>query len=149
MTVLDASAVIAALVDEPARPDVEAVFRAPGAAPKLSAINLGEVIDRLVRVRGLSYEDVLDRLMWLTAGGLEIADVDLEVGCVAGFLRSRHYHRGERDLSLADCYALATASVLEGSLATSDQAIADVATYEEIELLPLPDSTGVRPTVSG
>lgn len=145
MTVFDAFAIIAALVDEPARSDVEALLQAPDTTPRLSAVNLAEIVDHLVRIRGMSFEDVLDRLMWLAAGGLEIADAELEVGCTAGFLRARHYHRRDRDLSMADCYALATASMLDDSLATSDQAVAEVAKYEEIEVVPLPDSNGRRP----
>jgi PIN domain nuclease of toxin-antitoxin system len=145
VTVFDASAIIALLVDEPARAEVEPLLKAPGTEPKLSAVNMGEVVDKLVRVRGMVFDDVLERLIWLAAGGLEIADADLEVGAVAGFLRARHYHRREKDVSIADCYALATASVLEEPLATSDQFVADVARYEEIELVALPDSNGRRP----
>jgi PIN domain nuclease of toxin-antitoxin system len=145
VTVLDANAIIALLLEEPAAEDVESLLEAPDAAPKLSAINLGEVVDRIVRLRRMSFDDVIERLTWLAAGGLEIADADLEIGAVAGFLRARHYRRRNQDISIADCYALATASVLEESLATSDQAVAAVARYEEIELVPLPDSTGRRP----
>jgi PIN domain nuclease of toxin-antitoxin system len=146
VTVLDAYAIIAALVDEPARAEVQPLLEAPDAAPKLSAVNLSEVVDRLVRLRGIPFEEVLDRLILLAAGGLEIADADLEIGAVAGFLRAQHYHRRERALSLADCYALATASVLDEPLATADEALAAACRYEEIELIPLPDSTGRRPS---
>jgi PIN domain nuclease of toxin-antitoxin system len=145
VTVLDASAIIALLLEEPAADDVESLLDASDAAPKLSAVNMGEVIDQLVRVRGMVFDDVIERLMWLAAGGLEIADADLEIAASAGFLRARHYRRRDQDVSIADCYALATASVLEEPLATSDQAVATVARYEEIELVALPDSTGDRP----
>jgi PIN domain nuclease of toxin-antitoxin system len=146
MTVLDSYAIIAVLRDENVAAEVAPLLRDPATAPKLSAVNLAEVVDQMVRVWGHAFEDVLDRLMWLAAGGLEIADADLEVGAVAGFLRARHYDRRERDISNADCYALATASVLAEALATSDQALASVAQYEEIELVSLPDSSGRRPT---
>ena len=65
MTVLDASAIIAALLDEPARDEVEELLRAGATAPRVSAVNLGEIVDQMVRVRGRKFEDVLDRLMWL------------------------------------------------------------------------------------
>lgn len=145
MTVLDAQAIIALLLEEAAADDVEAILDAPNSAPKLSAVNLAETIDRLVRGRSLVYDDVIERLYWLGAGGLEIVDPHVEIAGTAGFLRARHYHRRERDLSLADCFALATASVLEEPIATADPAIAAVARHEEIELVPLPDSTGRRP----
>ena len=145
MTVLDAFAVIAALLDEPAKAEVEDLLRAREPVPRLNAVNLAEVVDRLVRVRGLPFEDVLDRLMWLAAGGLEIVDIDLEAGALAGFLRASHYRRRDNDLSIADCHALATALVLEDSLATSDPALAATALDEGVVVLPLPDSNGVRP----
>lgn len=146
MTVLDANAVIAALRREPAAEQVEALFRAAGAAPKLSAVNLAEVVDRLVRVWRQPFDDVLESVIWLGAGGLEVIDADFEVGALAGFLRARHYHRRDNDVSIADCFALATASVLEEGLATSDEAVARVARDENIELIPLPNSTGRQPS---
>lgn len=146
MTVLDAYAIVALLLEEAAADDVEALLEAPDAAPKMSAVNLAETLDKLVRVRGLDFDAVAERLYWLGAGGLDIVDAHLEIAAGAGLLRARHYHRRERDLSLADCFALATASVLEEPLATSDPAVAAVARYEEIELIPLPDSGGRRPT---
>lgn len=143
MTVLDAYAVIAALMDEPAQPAMEPLLRE--GAPKLSAVNLAEVLDHVVRVRGQSFDDVTERLYWLGAGGLEIVDTRLEIAAGAGYFRARHYHHRDRDLSMADCFALATASVLEEPLATADPVIAAVASYEDIELIPLPDSAGRRP----
>jgi PIN domain nuclease of toxin-antitoxin system len=146
VTVLDATAVIAALLGEPARSEVESLLRQTDPAPKLSSVNLAEVLDKVVRIRGLTFDDVLERLYWLGAGGLETVDGDLEIAGTAGFLRGRHYDPRERAVSLADCFALATASVLEEPLATSDPALCAIARYEEIEIVPLPDSTGRRPT---
>ena len=144
MTVLDAYAVIAYLADEAAADDIEPLLEADS-MPRLSAVNLAEVVDQLVRLRGMSFDDVLDGLLLLAASGLEVADADLEIGSTAGLLRARHYNRRDGDLSLADCYAVATAAVLEHPLATSDPAIAAVCRYEEIELIPLPDTAGRPP----
>jgi len=143
VTVLDAYAIIAALLDEPAKPAVDDLLRE--GAPKLSAINLAEVLDKLVRGHGHDYDDVLERVYWLGAGGLEIVDPDLEIAGTAGFLRQRHYDRRTRAISMADCFALATASILAEPIATADPAMAAVARYEEIEMIALPDSTGRRP----
>ncbi len=145
MTVLDAHAIIAFLLDEPAKPEVEESLLAGDPVQRLNAVNLAEVIDKLVRVRGIDFDDVLDRLMWLAAGGLEIVDVDLEIGAHAGFLRATHYRRGDNALSTADCHALATALALEDSLATSDPALASTARCEGVTVIALPDSKGVRP----
>jgi uncharacterized protein with PIN domain len=146
VTVLDASAIIAALLDEPARDGVEELLRAGATVPRVSAVNLGEIVDQMVRVRGREFEDVLDRLMWLAAAGLEIAEVDLESGALAGFLRSTHYRRRDKDLSMADCHALATALVFDDSLATSDPALAATARYEGVTVIALPDTNGQRPS---
>ncbi len=97
-------------------------------------------------VKGTLFDDVLERLIWLAAGGLEIVDTDFEVGAFAGFLRATHYRRKDNALSTADCHALATALVLEDSLATSDPALAATARYEDVTVIALPDSTGRRPS---
>ena len=146
MTVLDAYAVIAFLVDEPARGEVEALLRARDPVSRLNAVNLGEVIDKMVRVRGRAFDAVIERLTWLAADGLEVVEIDLEIGALAGFLRAGHYHRRDRALSTADCHALATALVFDDSIATSDRALAGSARDEGVIVVPLPDSTGQRPT---
>lgn len=145
MTILDAYAVIALLRDEPARAEVEELLRAQDPGPRMSTANLGESIDRLMRVWGHAFEDVLDRLMWLSADGLEIVDIDLEIGAVGGFLRATYYNRREKDISIADCTALATALVLEDSIATADPGLAATAREEGVDVIALPDSNGVRP----
>lgn len=139
---------MALLFEEPAADEVETLLEAPDDATKLSAVNLSEVLDKAVRGREVLYDDVLERLYWLGAGGLEVVDADLVIAGTAGFLRGRHYDRQDRDVSLADCFMLATASVLEEPLATSDQGVCAIARYEEIEVVPLPDSTGHRPVVT-
>jgi predicted nucleic acid-binding protein len=50
-----------------------------------------------------------------------------------------------RELSLADCFLLATASRLGAAVATSDPAVAATARAESLELVGLPDSAGRRP----
>lgn len=62
----------------------------------------------------------------------------------SGSLRARYYHRGECDLSLADCILLASAGDGE-RIATTDPAVATVARAEGIDVVALPDSSGQRP----
>lgn len=145
MTVLDASALVSFLVSEPGRPEVESLLRVSEPPPAMSAVNLAEVVDVLVRLRHVSFDDLLERLTWLSVGGLEIVAADIEIGATAGFLRARHYHRMQRCVSIADCHALATALVLEHPLATSDPHLAAAARDEDVAVVPLPGSTGRRP----
>jgi PIN domain nuclease of toxin-antitoxin system len=147
MTVLDAQAVVAALTGEPAAPEVEALLRDSVDRPSISAINLAEVLDVLVRHQGWSAGEVEEKLRWLTLGGLEVVSVDEAAGLSAGRLHARHHHRTRSALSLADCAALATALGLGQRLATSDPALLVAAGDEGCRVIALPDARGRRPPV--
>lgn len=143
--VLDAYATIAVIAGEPAAPVVERELRLPEADVCMSAVNLAEVIDQLVRVAGVEQETVDRSLQLLGAAGLAVIPVDERIGQVAGELRAKHYRRGVVDVSLADCVALASALGLGAALATSDPALAAVARRERVRIAGLPDSRGRRP----
>lgn len=115
--------------------------------PQISAINVAEVLDVLVRHRAWPAEEVEEKLRWLTLGGLRVVAVDESFGLGAGRLHAEHYHRLERALSLADCTALATALGLGQRLATSDPALITAAQSEGCAVIALPDSRGHRPAV--
>jgi len=74
-----------------------------------------------------------------------VVDADEVVARLAGRLRSEKYRRTEAPLSLADCFALATASLLDLALATADPALAHAAREEGVEVIGLPDSSGRPP----
>jgi PIN domain nuclease of toxin-antitoxin system len=78
--VLDAYAVIAALVGEPARAEVEPHL----ATACISAANLAEVVDVCVRVHGNAELAVRERIDWLRAGGLEVVALDAGLALAAG-----------------------------------------------------------------
>src|SRR5438309_4552124 len=107
MVVLDAFAVIAALLGEPGAADVEAELRRPGADPRISAVNAAEVVDTMVRVVGVREQAVDASLELLAAGGLVVTPADEKIGRQAGRLRARHYRMRALAVSLADCVALA------------------------------------------
>ena len=107
-------------------------------------MNLGEVLDVLARHRGLGVEAISEKLSWLTAGGLDVVAVDERTGLLAGELHARHCDRATRAVSMADCLALATASLLGERLATSDPPLAEIARAEGCEVIALPDA-GSRP----
>lgn len=144
MTVLDASALIGALANEPARVDVEALLRRRP-PPSISALNLAEVVDWLIRVDGQDDDDVRDGIDWLIVGGLEVEPAWLFEARLAAHLRAKHYHRERRPVSIADCVCLATAMRLKEDLATTDPALAAVAREEGVTVVALPDSRGDRP----
>jgi PIN domain nuclease of toxin-antitoxin system len=135
---------VAALAGEPAGPEVETILRRrPG--PSISAVNLAEVNDILLRVIGRDPDTVHDRLDWLFAGGLAVEPAWVPVCRLAASLRARHYHRTDMPLSLADCFCLATAMTLETDLATTDPDLARLARDVGVAVVALPDSTGHRP----
>src|SRR5438105_1893718 len=96
-------ALVAALTGEPARPDVERLLRDRQDPPRITAVNLAEVVDVLTRIKSFRPGQVLQSLSWLRAGGLDVAVTDDVVGLRAGDLRARHYDRRTAPVSLADC----------------------------------------------
>jgi predicted nucleic acid-binding protein len=137
--------VVAVLTGEPAAPVVEPLLRDTVDRPRISAVNLAEVVDVLVRLQAWPVDGVIEKIDWLQAGGLEVIAADPEIGLQAGKLHARLYDRTRSPLSLADCVALATAQALGQSLATSDRALAAAARGEGVGLIALPDSRGARP----
>jgi PIN domain nuclease of toxin-antitoxin system len=144
MAVLDAYAVIAALVGERARAEVEPLI----GGGMLAAPNAAEVLDVCVRVHGNEEDAVRERLGWLIAGGLDVPSLDTRVALAAGALRARYYRRRQCEVSLGDCCALALAQDRQAALATSDPALASVARLAGVDVIALPDSHGRRPQTS-
>lgn len=144
MSVLDAYALIAFLTGAPAASEVETELRS-GEDARISAVNLFEVIDRLMRVDGRSKADVGRSVEWMVMDGLEVVPFDASLAELGAELRARHYHHQRASLSLADCVALATCMDLGDALATADPALAAVARKEGVSVRALPDSKGRRP----
>jgi PIN domain nuclease of toxin-antitoxin system len=142
VSVLDAHAIVAALLGEPAAGTVAELLRGADGTPLMSAANVAEVVDVLGRLRSVPLEIVEQRLGWLIVGGLEIVPVDHAIGALAGSLRARHYQARARPLSLADCLALATALSRGEALATADGPLLDTAADEGCAVHPMPDSSG-------
>lgn len=138
-TLLDAYALVAFLGGEPCGDEVEALLRADGA---ISAVNLAEVVDRMARVHAINVQDDIDAL---TASGLAVLPVELDIARHAGTLRAIHYHRERLAVSMADCIATATAVAHDLPLATSDGSLATLLTSEGGRVVALPDSRGMRP----
>lgn len=139
--VLDAYAVIAALVGERAAVDVQPLI----AGGIVSAANVAEVVDVCIRVHGNPERIVRERVGWLISGGLEVAPLDSGLAAAAGALRARHYRRRQCEVSLGDCMALALAKHRGARLTTSDPDLAAAARAEQVDVIGLPDSRGTLP----
>lgn len=142
MKLLDAAALIAFLRGEPARDEVEALLRASAAA--ISAVNLAEVTDQLVRRGGLPFDEVQMVLAGLLDDALIVRACTRSHGLRAGLLRARHYHRRTAPLSLGDCVLLASAEDGD-TVVSSDRALLRIASAEGLDTLALLDSSGRRP----
>lgn len=142
MIVLDAYAVIAYLLDEPAATEVTEILRGSTALP---AVNVAEVIDQLVRVWRRDRDEVEVALAMMARAGMEVAVADEAIAVEAGRLRAAHYNKRECSISMADCFAAATALLSGAALATSDPHLASVVRAENGQVHILPDSRGHRP----
>ena len=117
--------------------------------PSISAVNLAEAAERLVRIHGRDESAVRDRIDWLIASGMEVEPAWLRIARSAASIRARHYHRERAPISHADAICIATAVALDTDLATSDRVLADVAVAVGVEVVALPDSTGARARMAG
>lgn len=144
MTLLDAYALVALIANEPAADEVEALLRRGEA--RIVVVNLAEAIDVLHRVHGLPAEAVREPLQpLLLRGVLAVRESSEAEAWLAAELRGQHYDRNSRPLSMADCLLLAAALATEDSVATADRPVAEVARAEGVDLVGLPDSSGIRP----
>jgi ribonuclease VapC len=141
---LDASALLAYLVDEPAAAEVETVLRSERQAT-IAAVNIAETADWLIRVGGRSPDEVRQTLDLLLVSGLQVEPLWVPTARMAAELRARHYDRRDAPLSMADCVCLATAVRLAASLATTDRALARTARGLGVDVMALPGSKGDRP----
>jgi PIN domain nuclease of toxin-antitoxin system len=132
---LDASALIALLRDEPGAPQVELVLRQGDAG--MTAVNLAEALDVLGRRHRVLRVSLRDTLAPLIGLALAVWPVDEALAWRAADLRGRHYHRRDAPLSLADCLLLAAAGPTD-AIVTADDALERVARAEGIEVVGVP-----------
>lgn len=115
-TVLDASAVLAALLKEPGAVRVE---RALKRGTAMSSVNVAEVAARLSQ-DGWSSGDVAGVV---TKMGIEVIPFDRQAALLSGAYRTRTRRQG---LGLGDRACLATASRLGLPVLTADRSWADI-----------------------
>ena len=121
--VLDASALLAAMLGEPGAQTVEAHF----ADACISAVNLSEVVAKLAE-RGVPAESIHESLADLD---LDVRDFDTAQAMRAGDLRIATRSQG---LSLGDRACLALAGELKAIALTTDRAWAEIDLGIAVEL---------------
>lgn len=123
-TLIDASAVLAAVLGEPGGERVRPALR--GGA--ITAVNAAEVVGKLVDAGqdGATAEAMFLALM------LETRDFTAAAGCLAGRLRAATRHAG---LSLADRACLAEAQLFGLAVMTADRAWAGLDLGLDIEVI--------------
>lgn len=139
MAVLDASALIVLLNDEPGATTVSSALVDRSRPSVISAINLAESVDVLVRVYGIEESDVADAIDLLEIGGLDVVAVEAQSAWQAGLLRARSYRKRVAEVSQADCVAIVTAQARADALITTDKPLAAVARAQGLDVTVLPD----------
>jgi len=124
VNVLDASAVLAVLFEEPGHETVATLF--DGAL--LSSVNLAEVLSRFAR-DGLPLSEVRAAL---GASGLEVVPFDDAQALLAAALVPHTSHLG---LSLGDRACLALAATVQGTAVTADRAWAELETDIAVQVV--------------
>ncbi|MBA3812825.1 MAG: type II toxin-antitoxin system VapC family toxin [Caulobacteraceae bacterium] len=119
--VLDSSALLALLLDEPGAKEVMAAL--PGAL--LSSVNLAEVVAKLCE-RGMPVDEARAAI---EATGAELVDFTADHACLSGDLRGATKSAG---LSLGDRACLALARTRNLPAMTSDSAWAHVAGFDVV-----------------
>ena len=140
--VVDTGPIVSVLLGDAAAAEVAS--RLDGRECSVSVVNVAEVLDVLIRVHRTPIEDAseaVDRFLDEVARPITTTRSLAEA---AALIRARHYHRRDRDVSLADCFAIATAHP-DGDVATSDAAVARVADAEGLGVIRLPSARGRRP----
>jgi len=136
-TLLDANALVAVILGEPAMEPVRSLLREGNAA--MTAPNIVEVYDIATRREGLSIGRVAEVVEPLFERTIEQVAVDVRLARRAAEIRSEHYHRTTCALSLADVILLAAVGSAD-RIATSDSAVLAVATELGVETVELPAS---------
>jgi predicted nucleic acid-binding protein len=139
-TLIDASALIALLGDEPAAAEVQEMLN--GGAT-MTTLNLAEAVDRLKRRYDLEVGRTRPVIEGLLAKSLRLLPLEPLQAWRAGEIRATHYHRSRCPISLADAVLVASAPA-GGRIASSDGPLLKVAASEGIAITALPDSKGRR-----
>jgi uncharacterized protein with PIN domain len=129
--VVDAAPLVALLREEPNAGRI--VQEIGDADASVSTVTLAEVVDVLERVHGWPSGQVAEVVNGVLRVAVTFVPPTPEIAARAGLLRASHYRRRANDVSLGDCFVLATASGGE-TIVTSDRAVARTARAEGIDV---------------
>jgi len=133
--VLDAAPLIAVLRDEP---HADGVIAAIGqASVSVSTVTLAETVDVLERVHGWTPVALAETIEGVLGVVLDFVEPTAAIAARAGSLRARHHRRRANDVSLGDCFVVATAA-LGDTIVTSDRALERVARAEAVAVQLVP-----------
>ena len=140
--VVDTGPIVSVMLDDPAAAEVSSAL--DGRECSVSVVNVFEVLDVLIRVHRAPVNDASEALDRFLADVARPIPATRALAERAALLRARHYQRRDRDVSFADCFAIA-AAMPDAEVATSDTAIARVARAEGLQVIALPNARGRRP----
>lgn len=140
--VVDTGPIVSVLLADAAAAEVSSAL--DGRECGVSVVNVAEVLDVLIRVHRTPVDDASEALDRFLADVARPIPATRAIADEAALIRARHYHRRDRDVSLADCFAVA-AAMPDADIATSDTAIARVARAEGLDVIGLPNARGRRP----
>jgi len=135
---LDANALLAVILAEPAMERVLSILR--GGTAAMTGANIAEVFDVAIRRKGFSRARVVDVVEPLFEGSVAPVNVDAALARRAGEIRAERYHRSNCPISLADAVLLAAARPGD-KIATADSGVLAVAAELSIETISLPRSS--------
>jgi PIN domain nuclease of toxin-antitoxin system len=145
MAIFDAEPLVAILLGEPGGLVSAPMLADRGTQHAICALNAAEVVNIVARRSASSPRSVIDLFEGWIEAGLRVVPLGWDRARRAAELRSVHYHRTRRAVSLVDCGAIALAERLGQELVTSDPAMIHVARAEGVAVLPVPDSSGRTP----
>jgi hypothetical protein len=135
VTLLDAYAIVAFLADRPAAQRVQDLLTSGGA--NVTTANLAEALDVTQRVYGVPVGEAMEILGPLLEGVLRPIGLDVVGAQRAAEMRTKHYHRATRPISLADAILISSASAGH-TIATADPDVLAIAALEGIPTIELP-----------
>ena len=135
MILLDAFALVALVLGESAASAVHTLTRSSETG--IGTVNLAETVDVLIRLKRVPAEQCRKTVEPLLGTAIATVAFEERHAWRAAEIRSTHYHRTRRPLSLGDCALLAVAEPSDG-IATADKHVLAAATAEGIHAIELP-----------
>jgi predicted nucleic acid-binding protein len=144
VVLLDASALIGLLGNEPAADEVRDILT--GGTAAMTTLNLAEAVDRLERRYGLASSQTRPVIEGLLDQALTLVPLGPAEAWRAAEIRAHNYHRTRCPISLADAVLVASTPP-DGRIASADRYILQVAESEGVSTTVLPDSRGRRASI--